>query len=40
VCVRISILGGGSIEAFNLDDEQSKEKVNASNGSTKTLGRT
>jgi len=33
-------LGGGSIEAFGLDDEQSKGKLNGSNGSTKTLGRT
>ena len=40
VCVGISILGEGSIRAFNFDDEQSKEKLNASNGSTKTLGRT
>ena len=39
-CVGISILGGGSIEAFSLDDEQSKGKVNGSNGSTKTLERT
>ena len=29
-----------SIGAFNLDDEQSKGKVNSSNGSTKTLWRT
>ena len=38
--IGISILGGGSIGAFNLDDEQSKGKVNGSNGSTKTVGRT
>ena len=33
VCVGISILGGGSIEIFDLDDEQSKRKVNGSNRS-------
>ena len=36
VYVRISILGRGSIGVFDLDDEQSKRKVNGSNKSTKT----
>ena len=36
VYVGISILGGGSIEVFDFDDEQSKRKVNGSNKSTKT----
>jgi len=39
VYVGISIFDRGSIEVFNLDDEQSKGKVNGSNGSTKTQGR-
>ncbi|KAM4084176.1 hypothetical protein ACJW30_08G113500 [Castanea mollissima] len=36
VYVGISILCGGSIEVFDLDDEQSKRKVNGSNRSSKT----
>ena len=36
VYVGIFILGGGSIEGFDFDDEQSKRKVNGSNKSTKT----
>ena len=35
VYVRISILGRGSIGVFDLDDEQSKRKVNGSNRSSK-----
>ena len=38
VYVGISILGGGTIEVFDLDDEQSKRKVNGSNRSSKTPG--
>ena len=37
--VGISILGGGSIEVFDLDDEQSKRKVNGSNRRPKHQGR-
>ena len=36
VYVGISVLGVGTIEVFDLDDEQSKRKVNGSNKSTKT----
>ena len=36
VYVGISVLGVGSIKVFDLDDEQSKRKVNGSNRSTKT----
>ena len=39
VYVGISILGGGSIEVFDLDDEQSKRKVNGSNRRPKHQGR-
>ena len=38
VYVGISILGKGSIGVFDLDDEQSKRKVNGSNRSNKTPG--
>ena len=36
-CVGIFILGGGSIEVFNLDDEHLKWKVNGLNGCPKKL---
>ena len=38
VYVGISILGRGSIGVFDLDDEQSKRKVNGSNRSSKIPG--
>ena len=38
VYVGISILGRGSNGVFDLDDEQSKRKVNGSNRSNKTPG--